>query len=231
MKNKYFLLMALLASLSFLSFTNSTKINEAKNPKSHSSSFGDTVIIEIPRTEKTKRPSGSYRLIKQKCSQLNLDSLELGYDSIQIRIWFANSTSEDIDDEKLLILKKRKSQWSACFYKLRVEWDTNNGLINTVMSSQEKIVTPKSSWDILENKIFKLGLNKMPNMGDFVRHNRFEDVGEKVYYIEVATQKKYKCFSYWMIDEYASKFQQVNNMKKILALLKIEFPDWRFLEN
>src|SRR5262245_10059372 len=52
----------------------------------------------------------AYTSISETASRFNLDPLELGYDSLQIRIWYGYSRG---DSSQVFILKRKDNRWQG----------------------------------------------------------------------------------------------------------------------
>src|SRR5262245_31797975 len=78
-----------------------------------------------------------YELAKAKQKQLGLDSLENGFDNLQIRLWYDFAL---VRERKLVVITNKDTNWTATVYDLQVDWD---GRTETILSKKIKQVTPK----------------------------------------------------------------------------------------
>ena len=178
---------------------------------------------EIP-TWRNGEPDLFYKLTQQKVKQLNIDSLQNGYDSLQIRIWYDYSL---INLRKLLILKRTNSIWTATANSMTVEWNAFN-LTETVKTQKIKTLTPKNGWNNFLSKIFGLQVQTLPNMNDIPGLSDGWTDGVS-FNVEVATKKSYRFYGYHLPDKFQDKYWQAKNMVDILKLIETEFGlDWKF---
>src|SRR5436190_9878753 len=81
-----------------------------------------------------------YELAKTKQNQLGLDSIENGFDNLQVRVWYDFAL---VKERKLVVITNKDTKWTATVYDLEVDW---NGQTETILSKKIKQVTPKSGW-------------------------------------------------------------------------------------
>ena len=92
---------------------------QEKSSISKTSSQADTTTLfkkEIP-TYKNGEVDLFYQLKKQKEKQLKLDSLESGFDSLEIRIWYDYAL---LINRELIVIKRANGKWSAEKYEMVV---------------------------------------------------------------------------------------------------------------
>lgn len=148
---------------------------------------------------------------------LKLESLESGFDSLQIRIWYEYSLVLYRD---LVIIKCTNDVWTARHYHMKLKWDPNDNPV-TFTSVKIEDVAPKSGWPQFINKLSELGIMTLPNMDDIsnLQHGYEDGV---TYNIEVATKKQYRFYGYYLPQEFANKFWQAKSMTEILSLISSE---------
>ncbi len=184
----------------------------------------DQPAIFIDTTKPFKKeiptyPDGSqdifYKLAKTKQKQLGLDSLESGFDNLQIRIWYDFSL---VRERRLIVITNRGTNWKATIYNLQVDWD---GHTETIISKTVKQVTPKSSWQIFLQKLMNFQVLTLPDQNDIPSYEGGND--GNTYNVEVATKNQYRFYGYWEPQMYQDKYWQAKNMADILNLIKREF--------
>jgi hypothetical protein len=171
----------------------------------------DTVKKEIPLDRKG-RPTFYYEWDKQKAAQLGLEPIELGFDSLEIRIWLDYSMAWN---RQLIILTRRNGEWSSRFITMRVEWSAHQDS-ELVVHPDSKAVIPKMGWNKFIGDLFKLGITALPNGPD-----GGEDGVE--YNIEVATMDHYRYYGYWSPETTEAKDRGSKKMVQILRLLERAF--------
>lgn len=143
-----------------------------------------------------------YTHSKEKSKQLGLDSLENGFNGLQIRIWY---DVVNVSKQKVVVLTYSKGKWNGKVYYLKE-------------LSQAKDVMPKSGWVTFANKLLNLKILTLPDGGDL------SDCGDgggdgSTYNVEIATENHYRYYGYWEPQDYQEKCWQAKNMKEILSLL------------
>ena len=172
---------------------------------------------EIP-TWKNGEPDLFYKLTQQKVKQLTLDTLQSGFDSLQVRIWYDYSL---VNLRKLLIIKRTNSVWTATTYTMTVDWDASNST-ETVKTKKIETLNPKNGWDNFLKKLFILKIATLPNMDDIPELDDGWTDGIS-YNVELATKKQYRFFGYHLPDKFQDKYWQAKNMVDILKLIETEF--------
>ena len=153
----------------------------------------DTTTIfkkEIP-TYKIGGVDLFYELKKQKEKQLKLDSLESGFDSLQIRIWYHDAL---LINRELIVIKRTNQKWTADHYEMIVEWDVYKNT-ETITTNKVTSLIPKSGWYNFITKLLDLKIMTLPNMNDIpgLADNWHNGI---TYNIEVATKKQYRFYGY-----------------------------------
>ena len=163
-------------------------------------------------------PSLFYNLTIQKVKQLNIDSLQSGYDSLQIRIWYDYSLSAI---RKLLIIKRTNFIWNATLYTMEVDWDAINSR-ETIVSKNEEILNPKNGWNSFMKHLLVLQIMTLPDMNNIpgLKDDWTDGV---IYNVEISTKKQYRFYSYHLPNKFQDKYWQAKNMVDILELVESEF--------
>ena len=180
------------------------------------SAFVDTTktfLKEIP-TYQDGGISIFYELAKTKQMQLGLDSIEDGFDNLQIRVWYEFAL---VRDRKLVVITNKDTVWTAIIYNLQVDWD---GITETILSKNVKVVIPKSGWKTFINKLLDLKILTLPDQNDVKGYGGGFD--GRTYNVEIATKNQYRFYGYWEPQEYQTKFWQAKYMSDILKLLETE---------
>ncbi len=161
----------------------------------------------------------AYTSISKAASQLNLDSLELGFDSMQIRIWFSFAKH---DSSQIFIIKNRNNKWSAESIILKYLWDDT--LLQTSLSDTiTKVSYHNVNWTRFLNELFQLKITSLPDMDKI---NGYKDIGGidgSGCCVEIATKSSYRFYGYWFPGRFKDQYWQADNMIKIIELLEREF--------
>jgi hypothetical protein len=193
-----------------------TSCNGQEKVINSTSTNTDTLKKEIP-TYKDGTEDLFYKLKQQKATQLRLDSLESGYDSLQIRIWYDYALLTQRD---LVIIKQTNGKWSGEFYELNAVWNAFKNS-DTITGKKIKSVIPKSGWDTFIKKLFDLKIMTLPDMDSIpgLQDNWTDGV---TYNFEIATKKEYRFYGYHLPEKFEDKFWQAKNITEILKLISDE---------
>lgn len=156
-----------------------------------------------------------YKLAKAKEKQLGLDSLENGFNNLQVRIWYHFSL---VKHRKLIVITNRDTNWNAVLSNLQVDWD---GRTETILTKELKQLSPKSGWAVFSRKLLALDIVTLPDQDDIKDY--FGGKDGRTYNVEVSTKNQYRFYGYWEPQEYQDKFWQARKMTDILKLIEMEF--------
>jgi hypothetical protein len=151
-----------------------------------------------------------YQFINKDASKLYLDSLETGYDSLQIRIWLGHSMASE---KQIVILKFTDNKWKAQLLTFTEE--------NEDYNKTTKNITPKSGWSKFIKNLFDLSILTLPDEEDLPGYNGCGADGIE-YHFEWATTKKYRFYSYCNPEGNVNKFWQARNVLEISRMLEKE---------
>ncbi len=155
-----------------------------------------------------------YQLAKDRQKQFGLDSLENGFQDLQIRVWYNFSL---IKEQKLVVITNKDTTWTATIYNSQVDWHNNTEIILSKKTTQ---VSPKSGWPTFSKKLLNLQIATLPNQDDVEGYSAGDD--GKTYSVEVATKNQYRFYSYWEPQKNQEKFWQAKNLTEILHLFETE---------
>jgi hypothetical protein len=165
---------------------------------------------EIPTT------GYSYKSDKYKEKQLGLESLESGFETLQIRLWVDYALYKG---KELYIIKNKNSKWTAEVYKMMTERSVEGE--DSIVSKEIKNVTPKSGWDSLLTNLVNLKIVTLPNMDNIPGVVDMIDDGVD-FNIEIASKYQYRFYGYHVPEQFQDKFWQAKNMAQIVKLIREE---------
>jgi len=155
-----------------------------------------------------------YTLYKARHKQLGLDSIENGFENLQIRVWYDFSF---VKKRQLVVITNTNSGWFATVYDMKVNW---NGKTEEIISKKVKHVTPKFGWQYFSKTLLDFKIVTLPNQDDIADYRRGHDGSS--FNIEVATKKQYRFYGYWEPVFNAREFWQAKNIVGVLQLFKDE---------
>ena len=199
MKNIYYIVLLLI----FLS----TGCNRQANIDKELLGFNNITkyfIREIPTNPRGKIDA-FFASTKEKQKLLGLESLENGFDGLQIRIWF---DVVNIDKQKLVNITYKNLIWTTTVYDL--------------ITKTKRILIPKSGWINLSNNLLNLKILTLPN-GDEILNCGGGGGDGSTYNIEIATINHYRYYSYWEPQLYTQTCWLAKNIKEVLSLITKEF--------
>jgi hypothetical protein len=154
-----------------------------------------------------------HEYINRNAFDLQLDSLEAGYDSLQLRIWLGHSMAKV---KHVVILKFKDQKWKGQLVSF------NHDMVKKVRN-----VYPGSGWDTLIDSLYKLGIVTLPHETEIAGYNGVGADGIS-YYFEIATSKKYRVYSYGNPGD-NTNFWQAVNVLQMAKLLEKEF-DFQYVK-
>jgi len=168
---------------------------------------GDSLTREI---NSDQSETAWLRYMEKQCG---LDSLNNGFDSVQIRVKYGCFL---YGSDRLVILKFVSGKWSAEIRELK--YDSGDRITQRI--KHEK---PKSGWDSLITRLFNLQILVLPNL-EKIEGFKEESVNDGCWVgVEIATKKCYRNYDYSNPDLYTDQLWQAKNVLGILTFLNEEF--------
>jgi hypothetical protein len=216
MKGKYRLSNSLLY-LIFLFFLIGCKQKDRTAENIRQLNTSDTFRYEFSVNSKGQFDSGEYtsKLFIEK--NLHLQSLEKGFDSIQIRVYYGCV----IGQEWRVILINKNKRWSCEVSKMIYYHNEKKAILDSVSRTIEYKI-PKSGWNKFFNKLFELKIlslednNRIPGF-----HYDIPTDGCGIG-IEIATKGVYRFYSYDNPEMYSDKYWQARNVLDMLRFINKE---------
>ena len=147
-----------------------------------------------------------YSTIKKYENMFKLDTIENGFDSLQIRVWYHYPKFRT--PKNVFILKKQNNTWTTMLYSL----DKDSLIIINPKSNLNKVIH-----NILKNKIMTL-----PNMDDIKGLEDGYADGES-YTIEISDKNHYRLYHYHVPEIFERKFKDVKRLMNTLKIIRAEF--------
>lgn len=175
----------------------------------------DTVIKDIPLRD--GKPEIYYRNKPIVENLLGLSSLETGFDSLQIRLWYSYGRN---DSAQLIIIKNTNRKWYGELYSL-VYRSTEDGSRLASIPNSRRSIEPISGWKYFIDKLLQLQIYSLPDEGKIKNYPDWTEPSTII--VEMATLKKYRIYMYNEPASAQKKIWQAKNMEMILELIDHEF--------
>ncbi len=188
---------------------NSVNDNKIQNLDSNA------ISRDIP-LDKRGKPKSIYNKKNEIESKVGLKTMETGFDTMQIRIWYGVALSDSL---QLLVLEDDKVKWTGRFYQIKYQYSNSRDSIVSCSKSIH-LITPKSGWTYAKQKLLSLGILTLPDSGEIPDYSICND-GSGVT-IEVATKNKYRIYNYPCINAQKGIWQ-ADSISKIIQVLEEEF--------
>ena len=179
----------------------------------------DTSIIDIPKND-----SGNYRLMYRECKRdeklLGLDSLQIGFDSLQIRIWFEPGMSYK---KQMIALKNSNGSWNGQLVSWSLYYGNPDSSSYSIVNKKIENVSPKSGWDKYIAELIRLNILTLPDDSNI---KGIESGGGdlRMTSIEIAAKNLYRFYTYTEPDGYNKRFKELEDMENIIHYTGKEFP-------
>ncbi len=162
-----------------------------------------------------------YEVKKNAATELNLNKLENGIESFELRLW---SKFEVFNLGHVMIIKRINNHWTCLDYTyIESRKEVFDYITDfTIDTFWVKKKQPKSGWRSIFTEIKKEGIYDLPTQSkiDGWEHNICDGI---TFYIEFATKNKYKFYSYNCPDVYEDNFKECKHMTNILEVFDEEF--------
>ncbi|NNV54748.1 hypothetical protein [Limnovirga soli] len=149
---------------------------------------------------------------------LKLDTLEKGFDSLQIRIWLGYSFTSR---QQLIILKNSKGNWKSYYYEFNPYYfyrEKEDSLLYFEKSIIEK--KPKVSWNDFMNRLYG---NQILTLPQYKKIKNYEIPNDPNYIsIEISTETYYRLYQY-ASPIFGSKVPEAKYVENIINIITNEF--------
>lgn len=176
----------------------------------------DTIKKDIP-VDKHGNPALYYKYKKRNDSLADLETLENGYDSLQIRIHYSNAFK---NSEQVIVLRKNKSKWEGQLFDLVYNFSHNYDSLLSISKKQIDI-EPKSGWDNFIKELYDLNILSLRDESEIKDYESYTDGYSTI--VEIASQKQYRIYCYESFNSQPESIWQAKNVELIMKLLETEF--------
>ena len=175
--------------------------------------LSDSMTLDIPKNKKGELTELYKYLVYDRSVLGGLDSLESGFPTLELRIWFEYS---DGVDRHLIVIKKLEHWIAECYtYAFQVKNDS-------VVVSKKNIwyPIPKTGWNKFIDSLKTLGILDLPDQSKIP--GMFYHYNENNVQIEVAQKNFYRFYSYTAPRKHLEKFQEARKIEDIMTVIEAE---------
>ena len=165
----------------------------------------------------------SYRWIQKAASQISLDPLQKGFDSLQLRVWCNYSF---YSEEKVFIFKKVGDAYSAELIQYVVE-SSDTFSRRKVIETKPKNLKPVNSFRYFLQRLTQLNIDTLPHADKIPEYGW--GLEGNTYSIEWATKKDYRFLTY-INPEFNTKLVPAQKVISLLNLIEAEFGEKIFFD-
>lgn len=188
--------------------------------------LSDTFRLEIPPFQKPL-DFVYYLEFKKEESQLNLRSLEKGFDSLEMRIWYG----WPLCGERLIRVLLNKGRWSAKVYSISAHINAKNEGLTVFDFLQRQYYRyevenkkPRSGFHSFIRNLFESGILTLPDIRNIKGFREtFSGSDGGGVQIEIASRNVYRTYVYFSPEYYATKYPEADSVMNVLTLLEREF--------
>jgi len=141
---------------------------------------------EIP----TYEGSSLFADLKDTRDSLKLDTLENGFDSLEIRLWFSYANSLN---QQVLVIRNKKGLWDGEYWEYLPQVDQMRTRVLYIESSVKKI-NPNHGWIRLIDKLMENDILTLPDY-QIIKDYSISTGGYQVA-VEVSNQTNYRLYCY-----------------------------------
>ncbi len=205
------LFMSLFITLSFIGICCNNDQN--KNPELKSIP-NDTVIMDIPEWYSTS--NFTQKMDKKLEALLKLESLQKGFDSLQIRVWIdcGNKISS------LIVLERERYQWNAVFYSFNIYYNEKTGFEIRNLNTENR--SPKSGWESFSKNLMETDIIDLPDHSKFSPKYNLPNDAYRIL-VEVGMLKKYRLYEYPELGLNSNIADGPGKLHQALKLIEREF--------
>jgi hypothetical protein len=218
----------IITTLLFLFYSCDTKQNTKQ--QENKNILTNNTTDSIPESD-LRRAQKFYDhiLIKnsKQAKQINLNSINYHFDSLQIRLW---NIAGLFPNNELYLITKTNSIWSGTYYDLQADknYITGSGSGELLKGPlpleihKSKSIKPKLGWAKFIDSLISLNIMTLPDMSE-VPNMKVEWTHSSNIIIEVSTKDNYRFYRYSSPNQFAARFWQARKVLGIESLFYTEF--------
>jgi hypothetical protein len=144
---------------------------------------------------------------------LKLDTLQKGYNGLQIRIWYGYSFTHR---QQVIVIKNQEGTWSGSYYQFNpIYYRGSDSLL--YFKKQMNLIEPDIPWNDFMDKLFGQQILTLPDESKIGKYDIANDCSGVE--IEVATINEYRLYSYSCIFLNKNKIKEFGEVQNIVDLI------------
>lgn len=155
---------------------------------------------------------------RKREKELDLESIENGFDSLQIRIWLGHSLALT---KNVVILKLKDGVWTGQLLTYTIGHNDSTGK-SYIASKELKNIESKMSLAKITTSIKDFQILTLPNCEEIRGYDACGGHDGITYSFEVSTKTKYRFYYYCNPDYLAERFWQAKNVILFASILEKE---------
>lgn len=191
---------------------NSQKVRELNT--------SDTFLNYMPK-------DNHIRSIRYYEKQLKLDSLNNGFDSVQIRVRYGAGLA---GNDRMVILTNSNGSWTGTVLEIEHNYSATTGQFES-LSSINTLVNPISGWENFINKLFEQNVLTLPDCSALPSFNNYTFADPDAVDVQIATKNTYRFYCYLNPYNFSDEYRDAKNILVILRTIEKEFglkPMWEY---
>lgn len=167
------------------------------------------------------------RAIRDYERQLKLDSLDNGFDSVQIRVRYGAGLA---GNDRMVILSNSNFEWTGTVLEIEHNYSATTGEFVS-LSSANKFVNPISGWENFINKLFDQNILTLPDCSALPSFNNYTFADPDAVDVQIATKNAYRYYCYLNPYNFSDEYTEAKNILFILRTIEKEFdlkPMWEY---
>lgn len=176
---------------------------------------------DIPKDKSDRSKSiydPHYQWTKKRTQDLQLDLLESGHDSLQIRIWLGHSMAVK---HHVVILDYKNNVWKGKL--ITFEEDSDKDSSGLIRHKTEKEIAPRKGWKKMFDEIRKLNIVSLKHSEELPECDGCGGSDGITYLFEIASNHQYRFYFYCNPDKISDKCREAGNVLAFANLLENEF--------
>jgi hypothetical protein len=173
-------------------------------------------VKEIPKDKKGRELL--FQSIRLSEKLMNLNRIEDGFDSMEIRIWFYY---ERKDTGQLVIIKNKNQKWNCLFYNFTNIYSDSTTSLSAINAYNVEL-QPKDSWQLVLDSLYSYNILTLPHFTNVPGYDNLTPNDASYVSIELASKTYYRLYGY-PSPILVPHFKEGVEMERIINFISKEF--------